>query len=128
MDNMDPLAGGMAALTLDHGGVSANQPKNEQSKKSKKKTKAERRRAKNAGGISAVKGHFEIHYGSDATKLESWQALCADCGEEPGTSITQCKKVYWRIECRVSQLLLTVLVAARSQHQHRRFGASESSW
>ena len=97
MANMDPLASGMASLTLDHGGVSVNQLNNELNKKSKEKTKTERRGAKNADNIAAVKAYFDEHYGSDATKLESWQALCADCDIEPGTSITQCKKVCWWI-------------------------------
>jgi len=37
---------------------------------------------------------FSTHYGTDATKLENWQGLCAELGitEDVG-SITKCRKV-----------------------------------
>lgn len=37
---------------------------------------------------------FEAHYGSSASKLESWQVLCRDVGiDTVPPSITKCKKV-----------------------------------
>lgn len=36
---------------------------------------------------------FNMDYGTLGTNLNGWQQLCADCGVNPGASITQCKKV-----------------------------------
>lgn len=43
---------------------------------------------------SFLASEFNIHYGSNATKLENWQALCIELGicDSIG-SITQCRKV-----------------------------------
>jgi hypothetical protein len=37
---------------------------------------------------------FEAHFGTDATKLENWQALCVEVKiQSPTESISQCRKV-----------------------------------
>ena len=41
---------------------------------------------------------FDAHFGTDATKLENWQALCVELGiRSPIESITQCRKVIPKI-------------------------------
>lgn len=37
--------------------------------------------------------NFNMNYGTDESKLDGWQRLCADCGLRIGSSITQCKRV-----------------------------------
>lgn len=41
----------------------------------------------------AVHAFFDETYGTNNERLPSWQQLCHDLGKQPGTSITQCKKV-----------------------------------
>lgn len=41
-----------------------------------------------------LESEFGIHFGTDATKLENWQALCLEVKiPNPIRSITQCRKV-----------------------------------
>lgn len=40
---------------------------------------------------------FDMNYGVDETRLDGWKRLCDDCGVNEGPSITQCKRVRYKI-------------------------------
>ncbi|KAJ5126092.1 hypothetical protein N7448_005402 [Penicillium atrosanguineum] len=60
---------------------------------------------------------FNIHYGSDATKLENWQRLCIelDIGQAIG-SITKCRKALAKVHVNLVDLVDTRRTGESVEH------------
>ncbi|KAF2265377.1 hypothetical protein CC78DRAFT_461471, partial [Lojkania enalia] len=65
------------------------------------KTKGHRRRR-----AQYIEAEFEKHFGSNTTKLETWQDLCGEVGVKPvPESITKCKKALKHVHINIINLL-----------------------
>ncbi|KAJ5154412.1 uncharacterized protein N7500_009851 [Penicillium coprophilum] len=53
-----------------------------------------------------LESEFAIHFGTDATKLENWQALCLELKiQDPIQSITKCRKALAKVHVNLVDLI-----------------------